>query len=272
LADKVHIRKLREFSEFEELIHIQKAVWKHDDVDATPVHQFCVHARMGAILLGAFVEGRMAGFVYSFPALRDKVLFQHSHLLAVLPEFQGLGIGKSLKWAQRKEALKQGIGLITWTYDPLLAKNANLNLHALGVRSRTYFSDFYGSTPSLCLAQGVPTDRLLVEWRIGDQRILDRRKAGARAGRPDVDRIPKALERLSGTRGLLPLPGPAKLGFRAPVVLVEIPPDINAMRSHPETIRAWQSGLRTVMSSYFRRGYSAADFLFGDRCYYVLTK
>ncbi len=272
MAGKVLIRKLRGFREFEELVGIQKAVWKHDDADATPAHQFLVHARMGAILLGAFVDGRLAGFVYSFPALREKILFQHSHLLAVLPEFQGLGIGKNLKWAQRREALKQGIDLITWTYDPLLSRNANLNLHALGVRSRTYFTDFYGPTPSLCLGEGVPTDRLLVEWRIGEEKVRNRRKPGKPAAPPDASRAPKALEmRLEGGAPG-PLPARPRLGLRAKTVLVEIPRDSSGLKSRPDVLLAWQNGLRSVLPSYFRRGYAAEDFLFGDRCFYVLTK
>lgn len=272
MADKVQIRKLREFSEFQELIHIQKVIWKHDDIDVTPVHQFCVHSRMGAIIMGAFVDGRIVGFVYSFPALRDGALFQHSHLLAVLPEFQGLGIGKKLKWVQRREALKQGIDLITWTFDPLLAKNANLNLHALGVRSRTYFPSFYGFTRSLCLGPGIPADRILVEWRIGGGKLRASRKSGKRLIEPRASLIPKALERRAETGDSVPLPARAKLGLKASTVLIEIPPDINAMRPQPEAISAWRAGLRSALKSYFSRGYTAEDFIFGDRCYYVLTK
>lgn len=284
MAGKVLIRKLRDYAEFEYLLHIQRTVWNHSDVNLTPAHQFCVHSRMGAILLGAFVDGKMAGFVYSFPAIHDGGFCQHSHLLAVLPEFQGYGIGKKLKWAQRREALKQGIGLITWTYDPLQAKNANLNLHALGVRSRTYFQDFYGPTPSLCVGPGIPTDRLLVEWLLGEGRVLNRQKgAGVKDGKRgggrmrrdaplDPGAIPKALERGETKGGPFPMPAPPRLNIREPVVLVEVPPDINTLKSYPEVISSWQKGLRRVMPSYFKRGYAADDFLFGERCFYVLKK
>ena len=281
MAGKVLIRKLGDHAEFEYLLHIQKTTWNHSDVNLTPAHQFCVHSRMGAILLGAFVDGKMAGFVYSFPAIYDGGFCQHSHLLAVLPEFQGYGIGKKLKWAQRREALKQGIDLITWTYDPLQAKNANLNLHALGVRSRTYFKDFYGPTPSLCVGPGIPTDRLLVEWLLGEDRVLDRQKgAGGKRGDSrtrrsaplDPGAIPKALERGETKGGPFPMPAPPKMNIRERVVLVEVPPDVNVFKPYPEIIASWQMGLRRVMQSYFKRGYAADDFLFGKRCFYVLKK
>lgn len=270
MAVQVLIRKLKKHEEFERLVHIQKVVWGHSDVNLTPAHQFCVHIRMGAILLGAFVDGTLAGFVYSFPALLDGVRTQHSHLLAVLPEFQGLGLGKKLKWAQRREALKQGIGLITWTYDPMQAKNANLNLHTLRVRSRNYFPNFYGNVPSLCLGPGIPTDRLLMEWEIGQKKRAgsraDRRK---RAAGPS---LPKALERAARSGDGFPMPAPPRLGLKDRTVLAEVPPNVASLRGRPDLIDAWQAGLRSVLQSYFKRGYAAVDFIYGERCFYVLER
>ena len=286
MADKVLIRKLKDHAEFEYLLHIQKTVWNHSDVNLTPTHQVLIHSRMGAILLGAFVDGKMAGFVYSFPAIYDGGFCQHSHLLAVVPEFQGTGIGKKLKWAQRREALKQGIDLITWTYDPLQAKNANLNLRTLGARSRTYFQDLYGPIPSLRIGSGISTDRLLVEWPLGEKRVLDRQKGkgtGVKDGKRGSGRarrdaplnlgaMPKALERGEPKGDPFPMPAPPKMNIRERVVLVEIPPDVNTLKPYPEIIASWRIGLRRVMQSYFKRGYAADDFLFGERCCYVLEK
>lgn len=272
MALKVLIRRLRDYPEFEQLLHIQREVWKHTDVNLTPTHQFCVHSRMGAIVLGAFVDGTLAGFIYSFPALLDGIHTQHSHLLAVLPEFQGLGIGKKLKWAQRREVLEQGIGLITWTYDPMQARNAHLNLHSLGARSRTYFSNFYGSVPSLGLGPGIPTDRLLVEWRIGDGEVVSRSRSGKTKPTLRADRISAALERAAGTGDGFPMPAPPRLGLKDKTVLVEVPPNVMSLLGRPDLIAAWQAGLRRVMRSYFKRGYAAEGFLSGERSFYVLKQ
>lgn len=270
MAAKVLIRKLREYPEFERLLHIQREVWQHEDADLTPTHQFCVHSRMGAILLGAFVDGTLAGFVYSFPAVHDGVRTQHSHLLAILPEYQGMGLGKRLKRAQRLEALKQGIGLITWTFDPLQARNANLNLNALGARSRTYLPNFYGFTPALCLGPGIPTDRLLIEWRIGKKKVAGKRANGRK--RAEGPFLPRALERAAATGDGFPMPAQPRLGLKDNTILAEVPPNITSLRGRPDLIAAWQAGLRRVMRSYFKRGYAAEGFLFGERSFYVLKR
>jgi len=273
---RVSIKKLKAFSHFERCVEIQRAVWKHPDIDLTPTHQFCIAKEMGAILLGAFVDGDLAGFVYSFPAVKDGKPHLHSHLLAVLPEFQGLGLGKKLKWAQREEALKAGYRSITWTFDPLQAKNANLNLQALGAYSRTYLPNFYGLTPALCLGPGIPTDRLLIEWPIRDRRVAALAAGESGRGRADLDAegLPKALERTSAPEetDACPAPGPPKFGLRDSALLVEVPKDIRALKGRPDLIASWQKGLRRAMTRYFASGYRARFFLFDDRCFYALLK
>ena len=269
MAVQILIRKIKDHGDFEKVVRIQKKVWGHSDADLTPAHQYCIHIQMGAILLGAFVDGTLVGFVYSFPAVHGGVLTQHSHLLAVLPKYQGMGIGKKLKWAQRREALKQGIGLITWTYDPMQAKNANLNLHTLGVRSRTYIPDFYGNVPALRLGPGIPTDRLLIEWDIRKKkaRSTTRRRNHAAGASPSM-----ALERAARKGAAFPMPAPPRFGLEARTVLVEVPPSVALLRGRPGLITAWQAGLRRVLRSYFKRGYVAVDFAHGERCYYVLER
>jgi len=97
LVGKVSIRRLTERNEFSGLIDIQRQVWKHPDLDLTPVHQFCISTFMGGLVLGAFVDEQLAGFVYSFPAIYNGKFCHHSHLLAVRPQFQGYGLGKKVE-------------------------------------------------------------------------------------------------------------------------------------------------------------------------------
>ena len=272
MPERVRIEPVETLEGFEKLLDIQRAVWDHGDLDVTPVHQFAVSSRMGAILLGAFVGRELAGFVYSFPAVFKGQFCQHSHLLAVLPRCQGSGLGKALKRAQREEAAKRGYRLITWTYDPLQARNANLNLGALGAVSRTYVRNFYGLTPSLCLGPGIPTDRLLIEWPVRDRRVKDRLEGKRKKPAYDPDRLPKALERRAGGEAPFFRPGRARLDLEGKAVLAEIPRDIKALAGRPDLIAEWQRGLRRVMTGYFGRGYHAGDFLCGDRAFYVLIK
>ena len=271
MAEKVRIRALDSHEDFEKVLSLQRAVWKHEDVDLTPAHQFAISSRMGAILLGAFVGRKLAGFVYSFPAVFQGKCCQHSHLLAVLPDFQGCGLGKALKWAQRKETAKLGYDLITWTFDPLQTRNANLNLQALGAFSRTYLHNFYGLTPSLCLGPGIPTDRLLVEWPICASRVKGRLKRNVRNPCYDMEKLPKALERKPSGKGEFAPPGRARLNLKDAVVLVEAPRDVKALGSRFDLIAEWQTKLRRVMQHYFGRGYAADHFIYGHRCFYVLN-
>lgn len=272
MAEKVRIRPLDLFEDFEKLLQIQRAVWNHTDADLTPTHQFSVSSRMGAILLGAFVGRELVGFVYSFPAVFGGKFCQHSHLLAVLPEFQGSGVGKTLKWAQRNEAMKRGYRLITWTFDPLQTRNANLNLQALGAFSRTYFHNFYGMTSSLCLGPGIPTDRLLIEWPIRGVRVKGRAEGKGKRPCYDPAGLPKALERKGGEEGTFAPPAKPRLNLDDNVLLAEVPRDIKALVFRCDLIAAWQTGLRRTMQRYFGRGYKADHFLFGDRCFYVLKR
>lgn len=270
MAGKVIIRKLFKRAELEKLIDLQREVWKHPDLDLTPIHQFCISSFMGGLVLGAFVDGELAGFVYSFPAIFKGKFCHHSHLLAVRPQFQGYGLGKRLKWAQRNEVLKMGLDLITWTYDPLQTRNANLNFHTLGVISQNYLPDFYGETPALKLGPNVPTDRLLVEWFIKTKRV-EARAQGKMDGSLDLTFLPKALEGFLTENGVYQPSKPA-LRMAAPVFLVETVRDIRALKKTPEIIAAWQSALRQIFTHYFKKGYAIVDFIFGERCYYVLKK
>lgn len=272
MAERVRIKPLESFRDFEKLLHIQRAVWNHGELDVTPVHQFAVSSRMGAILLGAFVGPELVGFVYSFPAIFRGESCQHSHLLAVLPAFQGRGLGKALKWAQREEAVKRGYRFITWTFDPLQTRNANLNLQALGAVSRTYFPNFYGFTPALCLGPGIPTDRMLIEWPIRGRRVKSRSEGKAGKTSYNAVVLPKAQERKPGEEAPFERPGRPNLKLDDKVVLVEVPKDLKALTERPDLVVEWQSGLRKTMTAYFGRGYVADHFLFGDRAFYALTR
>lgn len=270
----VRIRPLRTPDDYEACIGIQRKVWNRTDLEITPPHQLRVSVHMGAILLGAFVDGAPAGYVYSYPAVFGGRTIQHSHHLAVLPEHQGLGLGKTLKWAQRDEALARGYNLVTWTYDPLQARNANLNLQTLGAIGRTYLDDFYGPAESLTLEPGVPTDRLLVEWEIASRRVEERApgSSAARADRLDPEALPKAVAQRP--EGLYPRITPRRPDFTRgePVLLVEVPRSIRDLKGLGGLIAAWQKSMRAAFVHYFKDGYVLDGFVFGERAYYVLRR
>jgi len=116
-------------------------------------------------------DGRTpVGFALAFAAMREGLAYLHSHMVAVLEEYQNRGVGRMLKLAQRENALDRGINLIEWTFDPLQLKNAYFNIERLGAIVRRYIPNLYGRTSSP-LHAGLPTDRLVAEWWVGSQRV-----------------------------------------------------------------------------------------------------
>jgi predicted GNAT superfamily acetyltransferase len=154
------------------MVELEIQVWGFRERDVVPSQMYVVASKIGGQALGAFVEDTLAGFVLAYPGIREGVPYLHSHMAAVLPEFQDLGIGRGLKLAQRDDALARGIALVEWTFDPLQTKNAYFNICRLGAIARRYLTDVYGSTSSP-LHAGLPTDRLVAEWHLESQRVVD---------------------------------------------------------------------------------------------------
>jgi predicted GNAT superfamily acetyltransferase len=168
------IRPFEKFEDFEQAEQLQNVTWSA--VETVPSNMLIAMTHHGAIALGAFDEAnrnRMVGFAFSFvsPTHIEGAqlgLSHHSHMAAVLPELRGKGIGLQLKHAQAKAVLAAGYNLMTWTYDPLEAKNANLNITKLGCICRTYIPNCYGEMRD-GLNAGLPSDRFEVEWWLEGQ-------------------------------------------------------------------------------------------------------
>jgi predicted GNAT superfamily acetyltransferase len=168
----VTVRHCHSIEEFETMVDLECEVWGFGERDVVPSQMYVVAAKTGGQVIGAFVEGRMVGFALAYPGIRENKPYLHSHMAAVLPEFRDLGIGRSLKLAQRDDAIARGIDLIEWTFDPLQTRNAYFNICRLGVVCRRYLLDVYGSTSSP-LHAGLPTDRLVAEWHVRSSRVED---------------------------------------------------------------------------------------------------
>jgi len=184
----VAIRACHTIEEFEAMVDLEFEVWGFGERDVVPSQMYVVACKTGGQVFGAFVGDGLAGFALAYPGIRDGKPYLHSHMAAVLPEFRDLGIGRSLKLAQREDALARGIPLIEWTFDPLQTRNAYFNICRLGVVCRRYLLDVYGSTSSP-LHAGLPTDRLVAEWHLASERVTK-----VLAGDPPAP--PRVVERI----------------------------------------------------------------------------
>ena len=256
------VRPLVTLDECQKVADLEKTVWEFTDAeDVVPSSLLIVSIKRGGLLLGAFDDaGTLQGFVYSMPAVKDGRLTQWSHMLAVAPEARGTGLGLRLKLAQRDHALRAGVDLIEWTFDPLQALNAHLNLSRLGVIVDEYDEDVYGESTSP-LHLGTPTDRFVAEWRLTAPHV-ERRISLPIASLIRDSSVMSAVA-VNGTRdtGDWREPSPPRLDASDRRLLVEIPTDFTEMqRRHPDLAMEWRLVTRSIFGTYLRRGYRVVDF------------
>ncbi len=146
-----------------------------------------------------------------------------------------------------------------WTFDPLEARNAHLNLNKLGAVADEYVDDMYGRTDSP-LHEGIGTDRLVPIWTMDSPRVVERLVEG-RVG-PDAGADEGAAAAFTVQReGGLDLPGDPDLAIDADRLLVPIPLSIQALRdASPEAALRWRGVTRQTLTTYLKRGFEAREF------------
>ncbi len=263
---------------------LQRLVWPDSETDVVPAHMLLAVAHNGGLVIGAYDTrsgGEAHGLVgvsFGFPGLYvtpdGPRLKHHSHILGVHPDWRDKGLGFALKRAQWQMVRHQGVDRVTWTYDPLLSRNAKLNIARLGAVCNTYLRAEYGEMRD-ALNTGLPSDRFQVDWWVHSTRV-ERRLS--RRSRPalTLDQYRKAEVSLHEA---LPGPGP---GPRPPeaipaltgsLQLVEIPADFPTVKEADLGLaRDWRFYCREVFETAFAAGYLVTDFVYDSgRSFYVLT-
>jgi predicted GNAT superfamily acetyltransferase len=230
-APDFHVRNCAALDEFEHCVELQRVTWQESII--VPTALFVVALETGGQVLGAFAGTEMIGFLMALAGTREGCIFLHSHMTAVLPAWQNRGVGRALKLAQRDDALRRGIQLVEWTFDPLELRNAHFNLRRLGAIARRYIPNLYGITDSP-LHAGLPTDRLLAEWHLESPRVVH------------------ALARET--------PPKSAASSSEAVVRIRIPVDIGELRAHDRSAALReQSRIRAEFERWFALGYTAVD-------------
>jgi predicted GNAT superfamily acetyltransferase len=226
VSNSIQIRELDNLQDQDFGRKIFDITWSMDaGTEITPnLLQAMVHS--GSYLSGAFIDNKIVGAAFAFPATNDG-LHLHSHMTAVLPEFRDKGVGYALKIDQWSWAKKKNYSHLSWTFDPLVRRNAKLNIAKLGVDISAYFPNFYGDMPD-ALNAGDESDRLMVSWRT------------------EID-VPKARE-------LITKPETSD-------VLIEIPEDIVAIRSKNQSeSMKWRRQVREQFMAAFKKNGKVVGF------------
>jgi len=258
---RVTYRDLTTLEEYAAVVDLERAIWGPGYDEVVPVPILTVSVKRGGILIGAFTEDRLVGFVYSLPGIKQGKPTQWSHMLGVVGAFRSAGVGYELKCRQRERTLAMGLDLIEWTYDPMQAMNAHLNFAKLGVVVEEYEENVYGESTSP-LHRGNPTDRFVAQWWIRKTDV-ERRLAAAgpltlgtgevAAARP-VNSVAVAGDWLESVD--------VDLSLDARRLVVDIPMGFTEMLARaPDLALAWRICTRAIFTTYFDRGYRAVDFL-----------
>jgi predicted GNAT superfamily acetyltransferase len=254
-------------------VALQEEVWGEGFSERVPMAILKVGQELGGVSAGAFdQEGRLDGFVFGLTGLdSDGSLLHWSDMLAVREGVQGQGLGLRLKAFQREAVLRLGVRRMAWTFDPLRARNAHLNLAKLGAVIREYRRDMYGQTDSR-LHQGIGTDRFVALWFLDSERVEGRLAralrgvSGGRGHRGPVggEPVPAALRPGVDPDTGLPCPTPPRLDLEEPRVAVSVPADIGSiMNEAPELAVSWRDATRTVFLHYLLRGYEIREIVRG---------
>lgn len=289
----------------QEMVAVEKLeleVWPGSEVDVVPDHLLLTVAHNGGLVIGAFDDEvpskkeTLVGFVFGFPGLYftpDGPRPKHcSHMMGVLPEYRNQGIGFALKRAQWQMVRHQDLDRITWTYDPLISRNAYLNINKLGAVCNTYLREVYGNMRD-SLNKGLPSDRFQVDWWVNTPRVLAH--LSKRNRRPLVleDYIAAGFEVINPSRfnehgWPLPMDMDFDSGGRFPelekllkepkknIVLVEIPADFMALKAvKSELALEWRLHTRQIFEALFNQGYLVTDFVRRiddpSQSFYILT-
>jgi predicted GNAT superfamily acetyltransferase len=251
VAGEIVVRDVRGPAELRACQGVQERAWGiTEDGYLVPVATMAGAQKVGGLVLGAFDGPSLIGFSFAFLGRLHGQLILYSQLTGVEPGLQARGVGRQLKFEQRRRARDMGLAAVVWAFDPLQASNASFNLAVLGATSRTYEVDLYGPRTD-ALNVGLATDRLLVEWPTSEH---------AQPSRSGVDPEPWARAPEFSQ------PGPRR-------ARLAIPADLATVKAHDLSGAVeWQRRVRAAFQDAFRAGYVAVGFERGAQPAYLLER
>jgi predicted GNAT superfamily acetyltransferase len=269
------IRDLTSYAEMQVVQQLQQEIWQFGEAGMGLYPPLLLSAsKNGGVVLGAFDAAHaesMIAFLFSYIGREpDGFIKLYSQVMGVKQAWRHHGVGEALKRAQMERAKAMGLTLINWTFDPLEAPNARLNIGKLRAVSRTYWENVYGDTLGQ-LNAGLPTDRLLIEWWIQGERV---NQAAQEAPRINEEIKVFTTHGAGIQRHITDI----IIDSGLPVVALEIPAEFQSMKRADMTLALdWRMKTRDAFKALFDAGYAIMDFAAvpeeaGKESYYLLEK
>ena len=242
----VLIRDFQSHDDRAQCVALQELIWGRDFTEKVPAAMLLVAQKTGGVTAGAFDEaGLLLGYVFGVTGIKSGKLMHWSDMLAVRPEAQGQHLGEQLKAYQRSKCRALGIETMYWTYDPLVARNAHLNLNRMQARVDEFVVAMYGEATNSPLQGDMPTDRFIIAWAI------------------DPEPTAVAPSVLSGSLPLV-VGEQAREGdlVDAPAVGVRVPHDITGLAAADiGAARRWRFATRRAFTHDLPLGYQVRAFV-----------
>jgi predicted GNAT superfamily acetyltransferase len=268
----VEVREVADLGDLATVRRVFDEIWRPDPSEPlVTVDQLRAYAWTGQYVVTAHdvrephrpVIAASVGFLAAPPG---RAL--HSHITGVLAGGRGRALGYAIKVHQRAWALERGLDTITWTFDPLIRRNAWFNLAKLGALPTSYAVDFYGPIGDAINGTDA-SDRLCVSWRLPTPVVAaacEGEPAALPVGRLLAADVPRLL-------AVDPDESPRLVGVRVPpghdLALVQVPVDIESLRRENDLLaRRWRLALREVLAGSLEAGDRIAGF--GRDGWYVL--
>lgn len=264
------IRPFASHADRAQCVALQELTWGSGFTEKIPAAMLLVAQKTGGVCAGAFdADGRMLGFVFGVTGVQDGTLMHWSDMLAVHPDARGQHLGERLKEFQREHCRALGVRHIYWTFDPLVARNAHLNLSRMGARVAEFVPAMYGEGTNSPLQGDMPTDRFVVAWAVDPRETA-----------PPIGDLPSDAVTVVNDDGSLAVPQPEGSGHSAadwpaaPRIAVRAPRDISALAAADiAAARRWRFATRAAFAHYLGAGYRVAGFRADtDGGRYLLTR
>jgi predicted GNAT superfamily acetyltransferase len=196
---------------------------------------------------GRLVGAAAAIVTPSSPSKKNASMY--SLIAGVLPGISDRGVGFALKQHQRAWGLARDLTEMTWTFDPLVSRNARFNLTKLGAHANKYAVDFYGPMLGEMNAND-QSDRLVAVWPLtSDESAACSENRPVAVERPDFG--------LSDVLRLGPDGEPAFVAANG-ALWCRVPTDIVALRGQDRQLAAlWRLSVRSIFTDVFASGHIA---------------